>query len=103
MATFVRNRVVTQLSWVAEDDRPRAQRREPLCTLDGLLIHVEEANLRGRPIPQRVIAELQRHGVPTALCGTPAELIEAVFARQEHFMRQPDGDVRSEQRRRIAS
>jgi hypothetical protein len=78
MATFVRNRVLNQLVWSAEEERQRVQRRETLCELDGLLTQLEEVNLRGGPIPTRVLV-------------SAAELIEAVFVVQERFMRQPDG------------
>ncbi len=49
MATFVRNRVLNQLVWSAEEERLRVQRRETLCELDGLLTQLEEVNLRGDP------------------------------------------------------
>ena len=63
MATFVRNRVLNQLSWSSEDDSSRAARREALCELDGLLTQLEEINLRGGVIPTRVLVALRRRGV----------------------------------------
>lgn len=91
MATFVRNRVLDKLSWPEEDDSPRASRREILCELDGLLAQLEEYNLRGQAIPGRVLVQLRRRGVAFGPRVTPAELIEAVFAAQDLFMRQPVG------------
>jgi hypothetical protein len=91
MATFVRNRVLDKLTWEEEEERLRAERRETLCELDGLLAQLEEFNLRGREIPQRVLVQLRRRGVIFAPRATSAEIIEAVFAAQERFMRQPIG------------
>jgi hypothetical protein len=96
MATFVRNRVLNQLVWSAEEERLRVQRRETLCELDGLLTQLEEVNLRGGPIPTRVLVALRRRGVVFRPRTAAAELIEAVFAVQERFMRQPDGLPRNE-------
>jgi hypothetical protein len=96
MATFVRNRVLNQLVWSAEEERLRVQRRETLCELDGLLTQLEEVNLRGGPIPTRVLVALRRRGVVFRPRTSAAELIEAVFAVQERFMRQPDGLPRSD-------
>ncbi len=109
MATFVRNRVLNQLQWTPEAEAQRASRREALCELDGLLAQLEEVNLRGAPIPTRVLIALQRHGVALRPRTNAAELIEAVFAVQEQFMRQPDGTTApepaalAELRRRLAS
>jgi hypothetical protein len=97
MATFVRNRVLNQLVWSAEEERLRVQRRETLCELDGLLTQLEEVNLRGGPIPTRVLVALRRRGVVFRPRTSAAELIEAVFVVQERFMRQPDGLPRSDQ------
>jgi hypothetical protein len=91
MATFVRNRVLNQLQWSPEDEAARAGRREALCELDGLLTQLEEVNLRGVPIPPRVLVALRRRGVAFRPRITAAELIEAVFAVQEQYMRQPEG------------
>jgi hypothetical protein len=93
MATFVRNRVLNQLQWAEEPETYRALRREILCELDGLLAQLEEINLRGRPLPPRILAQLRRRGVVFPPRVSPADLIEAVFAAQEHFMRQPVGLV----------
>ncbi len=91
MATFVRNRVLHQLTWVPEDDTERAGRREALCELDGLLAQLEQVNLKGGVIPPRVLVALSRRGVALRPRVSAAELIEAIFAVQEQFMRQPDG------------
>ena len=77
MATFVRNRVLNQLVWSAEEERQRVQRRETLCELDGLLTQLEEVNLRGGPIPTRVLVALRRRGVTFRPRTSAAELIEA--------------------------
>ena len=108
MATFVRNRLLNQLQWSPEEETARADRREALCELDGLLTQLEEVNLRGSAIPARVLVSLRRHGVELRPRITAAELIEAVFAVQEQYMRQPDGARDSipalqELRRRLAS
>ena len=109
MATFVRNRVLHQLQWSPEDEAARAQRREALCQLDGLLTQLEEVNLRGSSIPPRVLVALRRRGVVFRPRVSAAELIEAVFVVQEQYMRQPAGAVASEPaaltelRRRLAS
>jgi hypothetical protein len=109
MATFVRNRVLNQLSWSPEAERNRAHRREALCELDGLLTQLEEVNLRGGKIPTRVLVALRRRGVPYRQRVSAAELIEAVFAVQEQYIRQPDGARASDTsaitdlRRRLAS
>ena len=42
MATFVRNRVLNQLSWSPEPECSRASRREALCDLDGLLTQLDK-------------------------------------------------------------
>lgn len=91
MATFVRNRVLDKLTWEEELEDTRTDRREILCELDGLLAQLEEFNLRGREIPGRVLVQLRRRGVVFSPSVSPAELIEAVFAAQERFMRQPVG------------
>src|SRR5207237_10846079 len=80
MATFVRNRVLNQLSWSSEDDSSRAARREALCELDGLLTQLEEINLRGGAIPTRVLVALRRRGVAFRGRVGAADLIEAIFA-----------------------
>jgi hypothetical protein len=103
MATFVRNRVLNQLVWSAEEERQRVQRRETLLT------QLEEVNLRGGPIPTRVLVALRRRGVTFRPRTSAAELIEGVFLVQERFMRQPDGlhrdavSAASELSRRLAS
>jgi hypothetical protein len=106
MATFVRNRVLNQLTWAEEEEEKRAGRRDALCELDGLLTQLEEANLRGVPVPSRVLIALRRRGVIARPGVNPAELIEAIFSVQEAFMRQPDGADRliayEDLRRRIA-
>jgi hypothetical protein len=89
MATFVRNRVLNQLQWAPETETYRARRREILCELDGLLVQIEEMNVRGQPLPPRVIAQLRRRGVGVTAQDAPADVVEAVFAAQERFMRQP--------------
>ena len=91
MATFVRNRVINQLTWADEEDEVRADRRDVLCELDGLLTQLEEVNLRGGPVPPRVLVALRRRGVLARPGLTPPELIEAIFSAQEAFMRQPEG------------
>lgn len=109
MATFVRNRVLNQLQWSPEEEATRASRREALCELDGLLTQLEEVNLRGTPIPTRVLVALRRRGVAFRPRISAAELIEAVFVVQERYMRQPEGSAAPEPaalrdlRRRIAS
>jgi hypothetical protein len=108
MATFVRNRVLNQLAWSPEEEAARAKRRETLCELDGLLTQLEEVNLRGGTIPTRVLVALRRRGVAVGPRANAADLIEAIFAVQEQFMRQPDGSAAetaaiSELRRRLAS
>jgi len=91
MATFVRNRVLNQLQWAPETDTYRARRREVLCELDGLLMQIEEMNLRGQPMPPWVVGQLRRRGVSVSPEATSADLVEAIFAAQERFMRQPMG------------
>src|ERR1017187_4882955 len=93
MATFVRNRVLNQLQWASETDTYRSRRREVLCELDGLLIEIEEMNLRGQPLPPRVVAQLRRRGVPVAPQASSADLVEAIFAAQERFTLQPLGGL----------
>ena len=107
MATFVRNRIMQQLTWTPEDDSERALRREVLCELDGILGQLEEINLRGGAIPTRVLGSLRRRGVAFSAEVSAAELIEAIFAVQERFMRQPEGatadTLLSDLRQRLAS
>lgn len=109
MATFVRNRVLNQLQWSPEEEDLRSSRREALCELDGLLTQLEEVNLRGTVIPTRVLVALRRRGVMVRPRISAAELIEAVFAVQEQYMRQPVGTTAAEPaaltelRRRLAS
>ncbi|MHB8718676.1 MAG: hypothetical protein ACYDAC_07280 [Candidatus Dormibacteria bacterium] len=91
MATFVRNRVINQLAWADEEEEVRAERRDILCELDGLLTQLEEVNLRGGPVPPRVLVALRRRGVLARPGITAPELIEAIFSAQEAFMRQPQG------------
>jgi hypothetical protein len=91
MATFVRNRVLHQLTWAPEDDGERAGRREALCELDGLLAQLEQVNLKGGVIPPRVLVALRRHGVVLPPRVNAADLIEAIFTVQEQYMRQPEG------------
>lgn len=91
MATFVRNRVLSQLTWTEEEEEMRARRRDVLCELDGLLTQLEEVNLRGGAVPPRVLVALRRRGVIARPGLSPAELIEAIFSAQEAFMRQPEG------------
>ena len=106
MATFVRNRVLNQLSWTDEEEGSRSHRRDVLCELDGLLTQLEEVNLRGGAVPSRVLIALRRRGVLARPGVNPAELIEAIFGVQEAFMRQPEGADRvlayDDLRRRIA-
>ncbi|MGH7721900.1 MAG: hypothetical protein ACRENL_03560 [Candidatus Dormibacteria bacterium] len=106
MATFVRNRVLNQLTWAEEEEEKRAGRRDALCELDGLLTQLEEVNLRGGAVPSRVLIALRRRGVIARPGVNPAELIEAIFGVQEAFMRQPEGADRlvafEDLRRRIA-
>jgi hypothetical protein len=96
MATFVRNRVLHQMTWAPEDEIERAERREALCELDGLLAQLEQVNLKGGVIPPRVLMALRRRGVQLQPRVNAAELIEAIFGVQERFMRQPDGTAASE-------
>jgi hypothetical protein len=110
MATFVRNRVLSQVTWSVEGEIERADRRQSLCELDGLLTQLEEINLRGGQIPTRVLVALRRRGVMFGPRVSAAELIEAVFAVQEQYMRQPAGAptphetaALAELRRRLAS
>ncbi|MGH7685967.1 MAG: hypothetical protein ACREN2_04020 [Candidatus Dormibacteria bacterium] len=109
MPTFVRNRVLNQLTWTEELETARVKRRETLCELDGLLTQLEEVNLRGGHIPTRVLVALRRRGVAFGPRVGAAELIEAVFSVQEQFMRQPNGlagvdaGALAELRRRLAS
>ena len=112
MATIVRTRVLNQLSWAAEDEGLRNQRRSALCELDGLLTQLEEINMRGTVVPGRIRAALQRHGIVSRTHDTPADLIEAIFVEQERYMLRPEparpsvpGHARDldELRRRIAS
>jgi hypothetical protein len=91
MATFVRNRVLHQLTWTPEDENERAERREALCELDGLLAQLEQVNLKGGVIPPRVLVALRRRGVVFPPRVSAADLIEAIFAVQEQYMRQPEG------------
>lgn len=91
MATFVRNRVLNQLTWADEEEDLKASRRDVLCELDGLLTQLEEVNLRGGAVPARVLIALRRRGVIARPGVDPAELIEAIFSVQEAFMRQPEG------------
>ena len=91
MATFVRNRVLHQLTWAPEDEAERVGRREALCELDGLLAQLEQINLHGGVIPTRVLVALRRRGVVLRSRVCAAELIEAIFTVQEQYMRQPDG------------
>jgi hypothetical protein len=91
MATFVRNRVLHQLTWAPEDESERAERREALCELDGLLAQLEQVNLKGGVIPPRVLVSLRRRGVVLPPRVNAADLIEAIFAVQERYMRQPEG------------
>ncbi|HEX4754216.1 MAG TPA: hypothetical protein VH661_00500 [Candidatus Dormibacteraeota bacterium] len=106
MATFVRNRVLNQLTWTDEEEGVRSHRRDVLCELDGLLTQLEEVNLRGGAVPSRVLIALRRRSVMARPGVSPAELIEAIFGVQEAFMRQPDGAnellVFEDLRRRIA-
>jgi hypothetical protein len=106
MATFVRNRVLHQLSWSDEQEGVRSSRRDVLCELDGLLTQLEEVNLRGGAVPSRVLVALRRRGVVARPGVNPAELIEAIFGAQEAFMRQPEGASQTipyeDLRRRIA-
>ncbi|HZB97777.1 MAG TPA: hypothetical protein VE219_04185 [Candidatus Sulfotelmatobacter sp.] len=106
MGASARNRV-QQLIWEAEEEERRAQRRHVLCQLDGLLTQLEEINLRGGEIPPRIVAALRRCGVEFPPIITPPELIEAIFAAQERFMREPVGRrgavERNDRRDRMAS
>ena len=107
MATFIRNRVIQQLSWVSEDDSQRAYRRETLCELDGILGQLEEINLRGGAIPARVFSALRRRGIGVKPMASAPELIESIFAAQELFLRQPKeattDSLMRELRHRLAS
>ncbi len=91
MATFVRNRVLNQLQWASETESYRARRREILCELDGLLVQIEELNIRGQPLPPRILTQLRRRGVMVGADWSAADMVEAIFAAQERFMRQPMG------------
>lgn len=100
MATFVRNRIIQQLSWVPEQATDRNGRREVLCELDGILGQLEEINLRGGVIPARLMVALRRRGIAFNARTSAAELIEIVFAQQERFLRQPEGVTASTERMR---
>ena len=43
------------------------------------------------PLPPRVMAQLRRRGVAVSPEANSADLVEAIFAAQERFMRQPLG------------
>ena len=86
---FVRNRMLSHLSWPAENGAIRRQRRQALCELDGLLSQLEEMNLRGREVPGRVRAALRRHGAMVSDADGAAQLIEVIFAVQERYMLHP--------------
>jgi len=112
MATIVRTRVLNQLSWAAEDEALRTDRRAALCELDGLLTQLEEINMRAQVVPGRIRVALQRHGIIPRANDTPADMIEAIFVEQERYMLRPEpakpqatGHARDleELRRRIAS
>lgn len=112
MATIVRTRVLNQLSWAAEDEALRTDRRSALCELDGLLTQLEEINMRAQAVPGRIRIALQRHGIIPRANDTPADMIEAIFVEQERYMLRPEptkpqatGHARDleELRRRIAS
>jgi hypothetical protein len=105
MGTFARNRVLNQLAWSPEQEAARCQRREVLCELDGMLAQLEEINLNNADVPTRILVSLRRRGIPIRPQIHPAELIESIFAVQEHFMRQPEGMLPdlSDFRRRMAS
>jgi hypothetical protein len=112
MAAIVRTRVLNQLSWAAEEEVIRTERRSALCELDGLLTQLEEINMRGTEVPGRIRVALQRHGIQLRPQDGPAELIEAIFVEQERYMLRPEqakpavtGHARDldELRRRIAS
>jgi len=104
MGTFARNRVLNQLAWSAEEGERRDERREVLCELDGMLAQLEEINLRVGEVPTRILVALRRRGIPIRPKISPAELIESIFAVQEHYMRQPEGVLpdMSDFRRRMA-
>jgi hypothetical protein len=112
VATIIRTRVLNQLSWAAEDEDLRNERRSALCELDGLLTQLEEINMRGVEVPGRIRVALQRHGIANRPADTPAVMIEAIFVEQERYMLRPEqakpgvtGHARDldELRRRIAS
>ena len=105
MGTFARNRVLNQLTWSPEQEAARCERRDVLCELDGMLAQLEEINLRAGEVPTRILVALRRRGIPIRPQISPAELIESIFAVQEHYMRQPEGVLpdMSVFRRRMAS
>jgi hypothetical protein len=86
---FVRNRVLSPLSFPAEKGSIRRLRRQALCELDGLLSQLEEMNLRGAEVPGRVRAALRRHGAVVSDADGAAQLIEVIFAVQERYMLHP--------------
>ncbi len=89
----LRTRMVKQVTWVAEDEETRASRREELCELDGLLMQLEEVNVRGSVVPVRLLLALRRHGIAINRQASVPDLIEAVFTAQERYMRRPEGDI----------
>lgn len=105
MSTVSRSHGLNQTSWTPEEETRRAERREVLCELDGMLGQLEEINLRGHEVPTRILVALRRRGIPIRPDITPPELIESIFAVQEAFMRQPEGGFPdlNDLRRRLAS
>lgn len=93
MALRNRKRVVKQVTWTLEEQVERDRRRQELCELDGLLMQLEETNIKGRAVPVRVLLSLRRHGIVVTRDSTAAELIEAVFDMQERYMRHPAGEI----------
>ncbi|HET9050494.1 MAG TPA: hypothetical protein VFO60_02260 [Candidatus Dormibacteraeota bacterium] len=90
MAIVLKTRGAGELTWPSETERQRDHRRAALCELDGILVQLEEINVRGMQVPGRVRMALNRYGIPAASAmGAPA-LIEAIFEVQERFMLHPE-------------
>jgi len=102
MATFVRNRVLNQMVWSAEEERQRVQRRETLCELDGLLTQLEEVNLRGGRFPRGCSS---RSGVAESRSGLgpPRRSSSSGIVVQERFMRHPTECIATWRRQRPAN
>lgn len=109
MAPSSSRRFATAITWTKEEEDNRTQRRVPLCVLDGLLIRLEELNLRQQTITLDVRRDLERAGI-ACFGDEPTLAIEEIFSCQERYMRYPEridtgrptGDL-EDLRRRMAS